>query len=89
MIQTDVFHCIFCVCTYNAKHAANNIQGVQKIFDKGFTNYRCVHRNFLERKKVKQESLNFHFTEVNHYGEDDWEARLMNLIDNVEELKKT
>ena len=73
---------------YNVKHALSNIQGVQEIFDKGFNNYRCAHRNFLKRKKVKQESLNVHFTDVNHNGEDDWEARLIDQIENVEELTK-
>ena len=50
--------------------------------------YRCAHRNFLKRKKVKQESFNAHFAEVNHNGEDDWEVRLIDQTDNVEELRK-
>ena len=46
------------------------------------------HRNFLKGKKVKEESFNAHFKEVNDNGEDDWEARLIDLTDNVEELRK-
>ena len=53
-----------------------------------FNNYRCAHRNFLKRKKVKQESFNAHFAEVNHNGEDDWAVRLIDQTDNVEELRK-
>ena len=53
-----------------------------------FNNYRCNHINFLKRKKVKQESFNAHFAEVNHNGEDDWQVRLIEQTDNVEELRK-
>ena len=37
----------------------------------------CVHRNFLRKKKVKQESFHAHFTEALHQGESDWEVRLI------------
>ena len=53
-----------------------------------FNNYRCDHRNFLKRKKVKQESFNAHFAEVNHNGKDDWEVRLFDQTNNVEEHRK-
>ena len=43
----------------------------------------------MKRKKVKQESFNTHFGEVNHNGEDDWEVRLIDQTDNVEELRKS
>ena len=36
--------------------------------------------------KVKK--FNSHFAEVNHDGEDDWEVRLIDQTDNVEELRK-
>ena len=39
-----------------------------------YYNYRCVHRDFLKRKIVKQESFNAHFTDVNHNGGNDWEV---------------
>ena len=45
-------------------------------------------QKLFERKKVKQESFNAHFAEVNHNGEDDWEVRLIDQTDNVEELRK-
>ena len=41
-----------------------------------------------EEKKVKQESFNAHFAMINHNGEDDWEVRLINQTDNVEDLRK-
>ena len=53
-----------------------------------FNKYRCAHRNFLKIKKVKQESFNAHFAEANHNGEEDWEVRLIEQTDNVEELRK-
>ena len=39
-----------------------------------YYNYRCVHRDFLKRKIVKQESFNAHFTDVNHNGGNAWEV---------------
>ena len=53
-----------------------------------FNNYRCAHRNLLKRKKVKQESFNAHFAEADHNGEEDWEVRLIDQTDNVEDLRK-
>ena len=52
-----------------------------------FNNYRYVHRNFFKRKKVKQESFNANFAEVNHNGEDDWEVRLIDQTNNVKGLR--
>ena len=40
------------------------------------------------RKKVNQESLNAHFAEVNHNGEDSWEVRLIAQTENAEDLGK-
>ena len=45
-------------------------------------------RNFLNGEKVKQESFNAHFAGVNHSVEDDWEVRLIEQADNVEEHRK-
>ena len=41
---------------------------------------------FWKEKKVEQESFNSHFAEVNHNGDDDWEVRLTDQTNNVEEL---
>ena len=41
-----------------------------------------------KRKKVKQESFNTHFADVIHNGEDDWEVRLIDQTDNVEDPRK-
>ena len=37
---------------------------------------------------MKQESFNAHFAEANHYGEDDWELRLIGRTDNVKDLQE-
>ena len=42
----------------------------------------------LFEKKVKQESINAHFAEADHNGEEDWEVRLIDQTDNVEDLRK-
>ena len=47
----------------------------------------CLQKLF-GKKKVKQESFKAHFSEVSHNGEDDWEVRLIDQTDNVEELRK-
>ena len=57
-------------------------------FRSRFNNFRYAHRNFLKRKKVKQKSFNAYFVVVNHNGEDDWELRLIDQTDNVEDLRK-
>ena len=36
---------------------------------------------------MKQKSFNAHFAEANHNGEEDWEMRLIDQTDNVEEGK--
>ena len=45
-------------------------------------------QKLFEKKKVKQESFNAHFAEVNHKGKDNWEVRLIDQTDNVEDLRK-
>ena len=37
---------------------------------------------------MKQEPFNAHFAEVNHNDEEDWEVRVIDQTDNVEDLKK-
>ena len=44
----------------------------------------CPQKLFKKKKK----SFNTHFVEVNHNGEDDWEVRLIDQTDNVEDLRK-
>ena len=70
------------------KTCSKQYTGSTENFWPRFNNYRCAHRNFLKRKKVKQGLFNAHFAEVNHNGEDDWEVRLIDQTDNVEELGK-
>ena len=42
----------------------------------------------LTKTFSKVKKFNSHFAEVNHDGEDDWEVRLIDQTDNVEELRK-
>ena len=37
---------------------------------------------------MKQKSFNAHFTKANHNSEDDWEVKLIDQIDNAEDLRK-
>ena len=37
---------------------------------------------------MKQESFSAHFSEANHDGEEDWEVRLIQQTDIVEDLRK-
>ena len=37
---------------------------------------------------MEQESFNAHFAEANHNGEEDWEVRLIDQSDNVEDFRK-
>ena len=72
----------------HVKHALHNIQRVQRIFGQGLITTDVPTETFWNEKKVKQESFNAYFAEVNHNGEDDLEVRLIDQTDNVEELKK-
>ena len=45
-------------------------------------------QKLFEKKNVKQESFNAHFADVNHNGENDWEMRLIDQTDDVEQLRK-
>ena len=57
-------------------------------FRSRFNNSRSAPWNILKRKRVKQELFNAHFAEFNHNDEDDWEARLIDQTDNVDDLRK-
>ena len=75
----DVVYLLTC------KTCSKQYAGSTGDFRPRFNNYRCAHRNFLKRKKAKQESFKAHFVEANHNGEDDWE---LTKTGNVEELIK-
>ena len=45
-------------------------------------------QKLFEKKQVKQESFNAHFAEVDYNGENDWEVRLIDRTDNVEDFRK-
>ena len=76
------------VCLFTCKTCCKQYTEGTEGFRPRFNNYRCAHRNFLKRKEFKEESFNAHFTEVNHNSEVDWEVRLIDQTDNVEELRK-
>ena len=76
------------VYLFTCKTCSKQYTGSTEDFRPRFNNYRCAHRNFLKRKKVKQESFNAHFAEADHNGEEDWEVRLIDQTDNVEDLRK-
>ena len=72
----------------HVKNARNNIQGVQKAFGQVLIIIDVPTKTFLKEKKLKQESFNVHFEEVNHNGEVDWEVWLIDQTDNVEDFSK-
>ena len=76
------------VYLFTCKTCSKQYTGSTEDFRPRFNNYRCAHRNFLKRKKVKQEPFNAHFAEANHNGEDDWEMRLIDQTDNVKDLRR-
>ena len=73
---------------FTRKSCSKEYTGSTADFRPRFNNCRCAHRNFLKTKKVKQESFNAHFAEVNHNDEYYWEMRLIDQNDNVEDLRK-
>ena len=62
------------VYLFTCKTCHKQYTGSTEEFRSRFNNYRCLHRNFLRNKKVKQELLHAHFTEGLHQGESDWEV---------------
>ena len=78
----------YVVYLFTCKTCSKQYTGSTEDFRPRFHNYRCAHRNFLKRKKVKQESLNAHFAEADHNGEEDGEVKLNDQTDNVEDLRK-
>ena len=72
----------------HVKNARNNIQGVQKAFGQVSIIIDVPTKTFLKEKKLKQESFNVHFAEVNHNGEVGWEVWLIDQTDNVEDFSK-
>ena len=57
-------------------------------FRSRFNNYRSAHRNFKKNKKVLQESFHSHFEQLQHKGEEEWEIRLIDQAETVEDLRK-
>ena len=53
-----------------------------------FNNYKSAHRSFLKNKKVKQESFHAHFEKDGHNGICDWEVRLIDQAENVDDLRR-
>ena len=76
------------VYLFTRKSCSKEYTGSTADFRPRFNNCICARRNFLKRKKVKQESFNAHFAEVNHNGEYDWEMKLIDQNDSVEALEK-
>ena len=78
-IRQEILKCSseYVVYLFSCKTCCKQYTGSTEDFRPRFNDYRCADRNFLKRKKVKQESFNAHFAEVNHNGEDDWEVRLI------------
>ena len=57
-------------------------------FRSRFNNYRCLHRNFLRNKRVKQELFHAHFAEGLHQRESDWEVRLVDQGVSVDDVRR-
>ena len=62
--------------------------GSTEEFRARFNNYKCAHRNFKKGKKTLQETFHAHFEMQDHNGECDWEVRIIDHCDTVEELRK-
>lgn len=76
------------VYLYTCKTCSNQDTGRSEDFQPKFNDYRYAKKNFLKGRKVKQESFNKYFFEVHHNGDNDWEVRLIDHTNNVEERKK-
>ena len=72
----------------HAKPTLNNIQAVHNIFDKILTIVDVFTKPF-KRDKNKQEPFHAHFEDTRRASRDDWEVRLIELTDNVENFQKT
>ena len=73
---------------FTCKTCQKQSTGSTEDFRLRFNNYRCSHRNFLKNQKVKQESFHAHYEGQDHNGENDWEVRLIDQSDSVEDLRK-
>ena len=74
---------LFTCKTYHKQYT-----GSTEEFGSRFNNYRCLHRNLLWNKKVKQEPFHAHFAEVLHQGESDWEVRLIDQRASVDDVRR-
>ena len=70
-------------CVYlHVKHALNNIQGTHNVSSQGSIAIDVPTETFWKEKKLN-------ISEVKHNGVDDWEVRLIDQTDDVEDLRKT
>ena len=59
------------VYLFTCKTCSKQYTGSTEDFRPRFSNYRCAHRKFLKRKKVKQDLFNAHFVGADHNGQED------------------
>ena len=76
------------VYLYTCKTCHKQYTGSSVEFRARFNNYRSAHRNYKKNKKVLQESFHEHFERFKHNGENDWEVRLIDQAESVEDLRK-
>ena len=69
-------------CIYKTCH--KQYIGSTDEFWAGFHNYRCTYKNYFRNKRVKQESFHTHFAQGIHQGERDWEFRLLDETESVD-----
>ena len=74
-------------CIYKTCH--KQYIGSTYKFWAGFHNYRCTYKNYFRNKKVKQESFHTHFAQGIHQGERDWEIRLLDETESVDNPRQT
>ena len=76
------------VYLFTCKTCHKQYTGSTEEFRSRFNNYRCLHRDFLMNKKVKQESFHAHFVEGLHQGENDWEVRFLDQGISVGDVRQ-
>ena len=64
-IRQEILKCSseYVVYLFSCKTCCKQYTESTEDFRPRFNDYRCADRNFLKRKKVKQESFNAHFAE--------------------------
>ena len=89
-IRSEQLNCdsVNVVYLHTCKTCQKQYTGSSVDFRLRFNNYRSAHRNFKKNKKVLQESFHSHFEQPQHNGENDWEVRLIDQAETVEDLRK-